>query len=348
LRLFLLLWAEINVRLKSRQAFKSARAWAQTNGLCVLIVDDNLGGVEMASKRSWMAPFVMESGLSKILGDVCEAVGRYVERTSDLGGTAEMSDRSGLPHRDPYAMSDLLSAHRHMFGQSVPDAGALRTTEARVMRGAQVAFVPPLPSSAKRLMDELFEWLSEPGEHPLIAFSIFHYHLLYIHPFTDGNGRLARQWHQELMQKWRPALASLRLEESVTGNKAEYLMALERSDRQKNAAPFVLFMLKLISGELAGKIAETPQAVTRQAADAPVRLSDFLERLLSVFGGRTLTGAEVMSGLGMSHRGTFRKNYLDPAIDAGFVEMTQPDSPRSPTQKYRLTARGKEAAQKIG
>ncbi|MDR1514249.1 MAG: Fic family protein [Synergistaceae bacterium] len=294
----------------------------------------------MASKRSWIAPFVMESGLSCVLGDVCESVGGYVER---VGGSAD--DAGALPC-DPYQISDLMKAHEKLLGRSVPEAGVFRTTEARVTRGAQVAFVPPLPSSAKRLTDELFEWLDEPGEHPLIAFSIFHYQLLCIHPFTDGNGRLARLWHSALIGKWRPSLASLNLEEAVTRDKADYLMALERSDRQKNAAPFVLYMLKLIQGEVAAKIAETP-SVTVKAAEPPARLSDFLERLLLVFDGRTLTGAEVMSGLHMSHRGTFRKNYLDPAIEADFVEMTQPDSPRSPTQKYRLTQLGKEAAQKI-
>jgi hypothetical protein len=304
----------------------------------------------MASKRNWMAPFIMEAGLSEILGDVCEAVGAYVERTAGRGEMPikpEKTDRAGLPHYDPYLLSDLMAAHGWLFARSLPDAGAFRTTEARVMRGAQVAFVPPLPSSVKRLADELFEWLSEPGEHPLIAFSIFHYHLLYVHPFTDGNGRLARLWHQKLVGKWRPALASLSLEDVVAKDKAEYLTALERSDRQKNASPFVLFMLKLMAEGLAGKIASAPRVVLQQP-DSPARLSDFLERLLSVFGSRTLTGAEVMSGLGMSHRGTFRKNYLDPAIEAGFVEMTQPDSPRSPTQKYRLTTLGKEAAGKIG
>jgi ATP-dependent DNA helicase RecG len=35
-------------------------------------------------------------------------------------------------------------------------------------------------------------------------------------------------------------------------------------------------------------------------------------------------------------------DYLKPAMDGGFVEMTDPDSPKSPKQKYRLTRQGKE------
>jgi fido (protein-threonine AMPylation protein) len=281
----------------------------------------------------------MEAGLSEILGNVCEAVGRYVERVSGHIGEVRSA------RFDPYKVSDLIAEHGGMFRGTV-DAGSFRTSEARVMHGAQVAFVPPPPSAARRLTDELFEWLEAPGEHPLVSFAIFHYQLLYIHPFTDGNGRIARLWHAALMGKWRPALAGFRMEESVAREKADYLQALERSDRRKDAAPFVIFMLKLIGCELEGMI-ESTLAVASRDPKTPERLSDFLERLLAVFKGRTLTGAEIMAGLGMSHRGTFRKNYLDPAIEAGYVEMTQPDSPRSPTQKYRLTHLGGGVAGRI-
>jgi len=36
----------------------------------------------------------------------------------------------------------------------------------------------------------------------------------------------------------------------------------------------------------------------------------------------------------------FRKAYLQPALDAGLIEMTIPDKPRSSRRKYRLTAEG--------
>ncbi|MEW6710975.1 MAG: Fic family protein [Candidatus Riflebacteria bacterium] len=39
---------------------------------------------------------------------------------------------------------------------------------------------------------------------------------------------------------------------------------------------------------------------------------------------------------------SFSKNYLEAAKNSNFGEMTQPDSPRSPTQKYRLTELGKQ------
>lgn len=38
----------------------------------------------------------------------------------------------------------------------------------------------------------------------------------------------------------------------------------------------------------------------------------------------------------------FRKSYLKPALEDEVIEMTQPNSPNSPTQKYRLTTKGKQ------
>lgn len=48
---------------------------------------------------------------------------------------------------------------------------------------------------------------------------------------------------------------------------------------------------------------------------------------------------DLMQALGLSHRPTFRNNYLNPALEDEWIERTQPDSPRSPTQRYRLTGK---------
>lgn len=49
-----------------------------------------------------------------------------------------------------------------------------------------------------------------------------------------------------------------------------------------------------------------------------------------------------MRCLDLQDREHFRKSYLVPALDFGFVEMTLPDKPRSRFQKYRMTEIGKQ------
>ena len=67
----------------------------------------------------------------------------------------------------------------------------------------------------------------------------------------------------------------------------------------------------------------------------PASENTFAKRLVNVLGNEVLTTNEIMLRLGMTHKPTFRKNYLNPAIEMGLVEMTVPGKPRSRYQKYR-------------
>lgn len=78
-----------------------------------------------------------------------------------------------------------------------------------------------------------------------------------------------------------------------------------------------------------------------QTVQVDVQVSIQVKELLTAIGNQELSIAECMEKLGMKHRQTFRNNRLNPAIELCVVEMTQPDSPRSPSQKYRLTELGK-------
>ena len=51
-----------------------------------------------------------------------------------------------------------------------------------------------------------------------------------------------------------------------------------------------------------------------------------VEKLLLVLSGE-MSRQELMGKLGLSHRPSFSENYLQPAIDDGYVEMTLPDKP---------------------
>ena len=71
-----------------------------------------------------------------------------------------------------------------------------------------------------------------------------------------------------------------------------------------------------------------------------------VRRLLSILEGEQ-TRAALMKALKLKDRVTFQKNYLGPCLKIGLVEMTQPDSPRSPTQRYRLTESGLRAKARL-
>ncbi len=51
---------------------------------------------------------------------------------------------------------------------------------------------------------------------------------------------------------------------------------------------------------------------------------------------------ELLAGVGVSSRDNFISKHLQQLIEAGLVAMTQPESPRSPTQRYVLTKKGLE------
>jgi predicted ArsR family transcriptional regulator len=79
------------------------------------------------------------------------------------------------------------------------------------------------------------------------------------------------------------------------------------------------------------------------------QVSDQVKRLLWVLKQQpALKAGELMQQLGLAHRPTFRSNYLNPALSAGLVEMTDAASPRSPVQKYRLTAQGRALVELVG
>lgn len=70
-------------------------------------------------------------------------------------------------------------------------------------------------------------------------------------------------------------------------------------------------------------------------------LTRMIIKILKVIDGE-ITRAEIMDALGVKDRATFVKCYLSPALKYEFIEMTQPNSPRSPTQRYRLSEKGRE------
>ncbi len=75
--------------------------------------------------------------------------------------------------------------------------------------------------------------------------------------------------------------------------------------------------------------------------NATQQVTQQVSRLLQCFDGE-MSRSALMQALNLKDRVSFAKNYLEPALQSGLIEMTQPNSPKSPTQKYRLTPLGQK------
>ncbi|MEY3395662.1 MAG: hypothetical protein RL346_1898, partial [Verrucomicrobiota bacterium] len=67
------------------------------------------------------------------------------------------------------------------------------------------------------------------------------------------------------------------------------------------------------------------------------QVSDQVKSLLKLLKTKPLSAMECMTRLKLSHRPTFRANYLNPALRQGLIERAIPEKPNSRLQKYRLT-----------
>jgi len=75
-------------------------------------------------------------------------------------------------------------------------------------------------------------------------------------------------------------------------------------------------------------------------------VTEAIRRIVLILKGE-MKRVEIQNELQMRHDDFFRTNYIIPAIEAGMIEMTNPESPTSPQQRYRLTANGKDLQAKL-
>ncbi|MEM9008849.1 MAG: Fic family protein [Cyanobacteria bacterium P01_F01_bin.86] len=263
-----------------------------------------------------------------------EQVTAILEGKRVLGQPREISEVQGairayeaLPTWEPASVEDFLTAHRYLMGDILTDAGKFRRTGVGIHKEDKVVHVAPPAKRVPLLMSDLFDWLDHSEDHALIKSCVFHYELEFIHPFMDGNGRMGRLWQTLILGQWNPIFFLLPVESLIKEEQARYYQTLEQADQAANSTVFIEFMLDILDSALSQATAETDQA-TDQATDQ-------VGKLLAAMDDGYFTTQALMERLSLSHRPTFRKNYLLPALKAGWLEMKYPDKPRSPKQQYR-------------
>jgi Fic family protein len=333
-------------------------------------------------KSDYMPPYSVSPAILSLVGEICEWIGRHsvlsganmapqlrrgnrlrsiqaslaienntltleqvtavIDGRRVLGAPREIQEVRNafaayecLEKWNPASVKDLLAAHGILMRGLVDHPGRFRTRSVGIARGTEVIHVAPPAERVKSLMRDLLEWLRNTDAHPLVASCVFHYEFEFIHPFPDGNGRTGRLWQTLILSRWKPVFAFLPVETVIRDHTSEYYRALALSDNHADATPFIEFMLKSLLAALKD---------TMMSDQVVEQVSDPVKRLLAILASGDFKTSDLMARLGLSHRPTFRKNYLEPALTSGLIERTQPDSPQSPTQKYRLTTLGRTHA----
>lgn len=234
-----------------------------------------------------------------------------------------------LSEIDPYNIRNLKQFHGIMTKYLVEESGEFRSGEEGVFNGEQCIFMAPPARLVPQLMDELFEWMKEEQEnvHPLILSSVFHYEFVFIHPFSDGNGRMARLWHTAILSRWKSIFEYIPIESQIEKFQDEYYEAIAQCHVAGESTIFIEFMLSQID-----KILDD---IAVQLSGKNEYLTEAVQKLLKVMEyDIPYTRKDLMEKLGLKAREGFRKNYLQPALENNLIQMTIPDKPNSRNQRY--------------
>jgi len=156
---------------------------------------------------------------------------------------------------------DLLKAHKILMEKLLDNAGNYRNTNVGVGGKDGVTHVAPPPNFVPQLMGNIFGWLKNTDEHLLIVSCIFHYEFEFIHPFSDGNGRIGRLWQTAILKSFKDFFVHIPIESMVRDNQRLYYKALEDSGSVGESTPFIEFMLEIISKSLKDYIKESKKNV---------------------------------------------------------------------------------------
>lgn len=234
-----------------------------------------------------------------------------------------------LSQIDPYNIRHLKQFHGIMTKYLVEESGDFRSGEEGVFNGDQCIFMAPPAQFVPQLMEKLFFWMNAARKdvHPLILSSVFHYEFVFIHPFSDGNGRMARLWHTAILSKWKPIFEYIPIESQVEKFQDEYYEAIAKCHVAGESTIFIEFMLSQIDAIL--------DEISVQISEENEHLSEEVKKLLEVMEyDIPYKSKALMEKLGLKSREGFRRNYLHPAIELNLIRMTIPDKPNSRNQRY--------------
>ena len=172
------------------------------------------------------------------------------------------------------SLDDLLKAHKILMKDILKTVGSFRSVNVGVGSSDGVSHVAPSYGVVPSLMQELFDWLKNSDEHILIKSCVFHYEFEFIHPFSDGNGRIGRLWQSVILYHWREVFSAIPTESIVRDNQEKYYEVLEESGSLGESTPFIEFMLEVILESIKSSV----KSSVKSSANTEDKILEYLEQ----------------------------------------------------------------------
>jgi len=217
----------------------------------------------------------------------------------------------------------LLNLHQKMTKGLVKakDCGKYRSVQNYIIDAKGIViFTPPSPKKVKERMRDLLGWVKNIGDvHPVIRSAIFHHEFVTIHPFTDGNGRMARAAGQWLLfEKGYDPLHTLGLDDFFAADRKRYYDMIQQArDLDGDYTYWVDYIAEGLFFS-AKEVADRAKSATRSRKKTQVTLTPKQEELLHLIDEYgTLGSAQICEYMKINRA---RVNQLiKPMVESGIV-----------------------------
>ena len=208
---------------------------------------------------------------------------------------------------------DFIEVHGLMMKYFDEDNGGYRNHGEGVEKNGKVIYMAPESILVPSLMKSLFEFVNNSDMNIILLSAIFHYYFVSIHPFSDGNGRLARYWVSLMLINYNRDFEFIPIEEEMYLNHEEYYSSIAECHNNGNANVFIKFLLKIINSSL-DKVIKSSKFV----------LNDIQNRIIEyIINDKYITQNAIAENLNVNVR-TVKRNFKV-LIDNNIVERVGSD-----------------------
>lgn len=256
----------------------------------------------------------------------------------------------------------LRSIHKALFEGLIPEAGSFRsyniTKREWVLDGDTVYYASSMSIEETLGYDfsqeKAFRYEAVSESDAIRHIASFVSGIWQIHPFCEGNTRTAAVFAIKYLNAMGYEVNNAMFERHswyfrnalVRANYSNHQAGITATQRYLD-----MFFENLLLGtdhELKNRFMHVGfDREKTPASNHAEKASDNLKRILKALGEDELTTKEIMGKLELSDRNNFMKSYLNPAIDAGLVERTMPEKPKSPQQRYRKAKRAQSYGERF-